>query len=85
MKRLVIRQANDDFGAFKIGEAALKVGGEIVSVTASPLMEFDHNQGRQKPVPNGPLTWIVWMTFDVNFNPDVLDEAINAEEPQERR
>lgn len=79
MKQLVMRQGHDDFEAFKIGQACLKVGGDVVSVTVNPLMVFDHMQGRQKPVPEGPLTWIVWMTFDASFNPDVLDTAIEEE------
>ena len=80
MKRLVIRQAVDDFGAFKIGDHALRLGGEVVSVTVNPLTEWDHAQGYPKPVPGGKLVWIVWMTFDEAFNPDVLDAAIDEEE-----
>jgi hypothetical protein len=80
MSRMVIREASDDFGAFKICEAALKSGGEVVSVTASPLMGFDHMRGHQVPTKDGPLRWIVWMAFDEAFDPSMLDAAIEAEE-----
>lgn len=73
-KQLVMRRASDDFEAFKLGVACLRHGGEILSITVNPLMEFDHIQGRQKPVPNGLLTWIVWMTFDAAFSLDVFDD-----------
>jgi len=79
MKALCMRQASDDFGAFKIGVACLRVGGEIVSVTVNPLMVYDHARGHQSPVPNGPLTWIVWMTFDEAFDMNVLDAEIERE------
>lgn len=79
MNQLIIRQGSDDFAAFKIGVACLKVGGTIVSVTVNPLMVFDHVQGRQKPEPQGPLVWIVWMTFPDTFDADTLDTAIEAE------
>lgn len=79
-KQMVVRQAHDEFGAFKICEAALKSGGEVVSVTVAPVMVFDHLAGYAKPEGTGRQTWIVWMTFDAEFNPDVLDAAIETED-----
>lgn len=78
MKQLCIRTAQDDFDAFRIGEVALKVGGEILTVTVSPVMEFDHVQGYQKPAASGRYHWIVWMLFDAAFDLNRLDRAIDA-------
>jgi hypothetical protein len=84
MSQLIIRQGPTDFDAFKIGCACLGVGGTIVSVTVNPLMIYNHLHGQQEPVANGPLTWIVWMTFADTFDPNVLDHAIDAQYPQEK-
>lgn len=78
-KRMVIREAQDDFGAFKICEAVLQCGGEVVSVTAAPLTVFDHIQGYPRvDIESRRLRWIVWMTFGADFNVDVLDAAIEG-------
>jgi hypothetical protein len=82
-KRVVIREAPDDFAAYKIAEACAKSGGDVVSVTVSPQVEFDHLRGHQVPTRDGRLRWIVWMVFDAAFNPDVLDAAIRAEDGDE--
>lgn len=80
MSQLVIRQGHNDFAAFKIGVACLKMGGTLVTVTVNPQMVYDHVQDRQKPIEHGPLVWIVWMTFAEDFNTDDLDAAIEAED-----
>ncbi len=80
VKQIVIREARDDFGAFKICAAVLESGGEVITVTVSPNVVFDHNRGHQVATPEGGYRWIVWATFADTFNPNVLDEAIEAEE-----
>jgi hypothetical protein len=79
MSKMVIRTVANDFGAFKVCDAALKSGGQVVSITVSPVMVFDHAQGYQKPEGTGRHQWIVWATFPDDFNVDLYDKAIEEE------
>lgn len=79
-KQLVMREALDDFGAFKIGQAVLKAGGELVSIAVAPLTVFDHNQGYARvDEASRRLRWIVFATFDSHASLGALDDAIEAD------
>jgi hypothetical protein len=78
-EQFVTREAQDDFGAFKIGQACLNVGGKVVCVTAAPLTVFDHIQGYARIDESRRLRWIVYMVLPAGFDIDKLDEAIEKE------